>query len=70
MSTGTIENWFGNMAELGPLYPFVGTRFILFCAGVVFWIGWQISCTRAETARYAEELKKHGDSASLKKHLD
>lgn len=70
MSTGSIENWFGNMAELGPLYPFVGTEFLWFWVGVVFWIAWQISCTRAENAKYAEELKKHGNPASLKKLLD
>lgn len=70
MSTGAIENWFGNMADLGPLYPFVGTEFVLFCVGVVFWIAWQISCTRAESAKYAEEIKKHGDPAALKKRLE
>ena len=57
MSTG-IENWLGNMADLGPLYPFAGNEFILWCVGIVLWIVWQVSCTRAESKQYREEIDK------------
>lgn len=67
MSTGAVENWFGNIAELGPLYPFVGSEFVLVCVAVVFWVAWQVSCTRAENKQYREEIAKHGDDASLTK---
>ena len=33
MSTGNVESWSGNMAEIGPLYPFVGAEFALFVVG-------------------------------------
>ena len=69
MSTG-IENWFGNMAELGPLYPFVGSEFILWIIGVALWIIWQISCTRAENRQFQEEIDKHGSKQSLQDAID
>ena len=69
MSTG-IENWMGNMAELGPPYPFVGSEFVLWCIGVVLWIVWQVSCTRAESKQYREEIENHGDADSLKKAIE
>ena len=69
MSTG-IENWLGNMADLGPLYPFVGSEFILWCIGVALWIVWQVSCTRAENQQYRDEIEKHGDAESLNKAID
>ena len=70
MSTGEIENWFGTMADVGPLYPFVGSEFVLFCVGVVLWVAWQISCTRAESAQYREEIEKHGDKKSLREVVE
>ena len=69
MSTG-IENWLGNMAELGPLYPFVGSEFILWGVGVALWIVWQVSCTRAESQQYRDEIEKHGDAETLKKTIN
>ena len=69
MSTG-IENWLGSMTDIGPLYPFVGSEFLLWCIGIVFWIAWQISSTRAEDKQYKEEIAKHGDPETLKKLID
>ncbi|MGR8948892.1 MAG: hypothetical protein ACU84Q_12650 [Gammaproteobacteria bacterium] len=69
MSTG-IEHWFGSMADIGPLYPFVGSEFLLWCIGIVFWIAWQVSCTRAEDKQYKDEIAKHGDRETLKKLID
>ena len=40
MSTG-IESW-KNLAEIGPIYPFVGTEGILVLIGVVLWVGWHL----------------------------
>ena len=70
MSTGAIENWFGTMADVGPLYPFVGSEFALCCIGIVLWIVWQIACTRAESAQYREEIEKHGEKISLKQAIE
>ena len=69
MSTG-IENWSGKMAEIEGLYPFAGGEFIWWIIAVALWIIWQISCTRAESAQYKEEIAKHGNADSLASHVD
>ena len=69
MTTG-IENWLGSMADLGPLYPFVGSEFVLWIIGVALWLVWQISCTRAENRQYQEEIDKHGGKKSLADAID
>jgi hypothetical protein len=61
MSTGTFDSWGGNMLEIGPLYPFVGSEMLLVIVGVVFWVGWHIWQARMESANYADDM------ATLKK---
>lgn len=62
MSTGEITSWTGTMADVGPLYPFVGSEFLLFLVGLVFWIGWHIWQLRMEKSNY------QGDSETLKQN--
>lgn len=69
-STGAIENWLGNIADIGPLYPFVGSEFTLWCIGIFVWILWQVSCTRAESRQYREEIEKHGGKESIQELID
>jgi len=56
MSTG-IESW-KNLAEIGPLYPFVGTEVALVVIGLVLWIGWHILQIRAEKEEHEEVIKQ------------
>ena len=43
MSTTTVESWAGaDLSQIGPIYPMVGTEFILFLVGLAFWIGFHI----------------------------
>ena len=61
MSTGNIESWSGNMAEIGPLYPFVGAEFALFVVGMVLWILWHV---RQAASRRSSTKKKCSASAA------
>ena len=70
MSTGNVENWTGNIAEIGAAYPFVGMETTLVVVGVVFWIGWHILQLRAESRELEEEVRKHGNAESLNRVLD
>ncbi len=70
MTTGNVESWSGNMAEIGPLYPFVGAEFALFVVGVVLWILWHVRQARIETEQYEEEVQRFGSPESLNKILD
>lgn len=70
MSTGNVENWTGNIAEIGAAYPFVGMETTLVIVGVVFWIGWHITQLRAESRELEREVREHGNAESLKRVLD
>jgi len=64
MSTGSFENWHGNMLDIGPLYPFVGSEGLLIILGLVFWIGWHIWQHRMESANYKDDMEtlRHDDN--------
>ncbi len=70
MSTGNVESWTGNMAEIGAAYPFVGIETPLMIAGVVFWVWWHICQLRSENRELEEAVKKHGNAESLNKAID
>ncbi len=39
MSTTQVETWVGaDLSQIGPIYPMVGTEFILFIICVLFWL--------------------------------
>ncbi|MFK8082745.1 MAG: hypothetical protein AB8B97_20895 [Granulosicoccus sp.] len=70
MSTGNVENWTGNIADIGAAYPFVGMETPLVIVGVVFWIGWHIVQLRAESRELEHEAREHGNAESLNRVLD
>ena len=70
MSTGSFENWAGNIADIGPIYPFVGTEFLLWIIGMALWIVWHVIQTKRENRMYEEEVKGFGDKESLKRIID
>lgn len=51
----TIESWGGNMLDIGPMYPFVGTETILYAIGLGAWIIWHIWQLSIESAEYKHE---------------
>ena len=55
MSTGSFENWAGEIAEMGVIYPFEGTETILAVIGIAFWIWWHIKQISDEKKEIAEE---------------
>ncbi|HEX7811486.1 MAG TPA: hypothetical protein VF460_06220 [Burkholderiales bacterium] len=70
MNTGRIENWAGNIADIGPIYPFVGTEFFLFLIGLVFWIAWHVLQFRVESREFKEDVARVGNPEGMKKALD
>ena len=70
MSTGMIESWGGTIAEIGPMYPFVGTEVLLTLLGLAFWIGFHVLQSRAETRIMEDEVRRFGDEAGLREALD
>ena len=68
MSTTQIETWAGvDLAEVGPIYPMVGSEFLLVMVGIAFWLIFHILQARIEkremeadeaAARSPERLKR------------
>jgi len=58
MTTGDFTDWAGTIADIGPVYPFVGTEFLLVIAGVAFWIAWHIAQLRKEADKLKEDDNK------------
>ncbi|MDH3412302.1 MAG: hypothetical protein OEM98_07445 [Gammaproteobacteria bacterium] len=67
MSTGNFENWAGNISDIGPIYPFVGSEVFLWILGLVLWIAWHVIETKRENRTYEEEVRKYGDPENLRR---
>lgn len=68
MRTGLIENWTGNPAEIGPMYPFVGFEVPVVLVCFILWILytiWQMRFEHTHYAREEQELRK-SDSKVLR----
>ncbi len=70
MSTGMIESWAGNIADIGPMYPFVGAEVLLTVIGLVCWVAFHVLQTRAETRTYEEEMRRFGDDKGLREAFE
>lgn len=57
MTTGDFENWAGNIADIGPIYPFVGSEVLLVILAFVFWFGWHVLQTRQENQEHKDSVK-------------
>lgn len=69
MTTGNFESWGGNITDIGPIYPFVGTEMFWFILGLVLWIVWHVIQSRKETRIYEEDIARFGDPEGLKSAL-
>jgi len=66
MATGSVESWSQNVADLGPVYPFVGSEWLWLIIGVAFWIGWHVWQLRFENDTYRREAAHYKGEALLK----
>ncbi len=64
MRTGLIENWTGNPAEIGPMYPFVGFEVPVVLVCFILWILYTIWQMRSEYTHYAREEQEFRKSDS------
>lgn len=59
--TATVETWAVDLAEVGAVYPMVGTEGILVAILVVFWLGWHVWQARHENEEYQKEMDRLKD---------
>jgi hypothetical protein len=57
MSTGNVTTWSGNILDIGPIYPFVGSEMLMVVIGFVFVIGWFVLQARVESREIGEDLR-------------
>lgn len=66
MSTTIVETWSGtDLAATGPIYPFVGSEFLLWILGLIFWIGFHVLQARIEKRELAEDARLAGERDRL-----
>ena len=69
MSTTGISSWAVDLGEIGAIYPFQGTEFLWFLAGVAFWIIWHIVQLRQEDQTYEDDLRHLKDPEKLERAM-
>ncbi len=70
MTLEEVGNWSGNITDIGPLYPMVGSEGILVLIGLVFWIGWHIWQFRMENANYQDDLETMKQNGNFNRALN
>lgn len=66
MSMTNVDSWAVDLANVGPIYPWVGSEMIMFIVAVVCWIAWHIWQAKFETETYKEEVASHATAENLK----
>jgi len=70
MSTGNFTNWDGDLTQIGPIYPFVGSEVWMVIIAVIFWIVWHILQIRAENQQHDEEAANLRKPGNLQKAVE
>ena len=70
MSTGNFANWDGDLLQIGPIYPFVGSEMLMVILAVVFWIGFHILQIRTENRNHDDSAAKLRQSGNLQKAVE
>ncbi len=56
LSTTIVETWTGaDLSQIGPVYPMVGSEFILFIIGLIFWLGFHLKQAAIEKREMQED---------------
>jgi hypothetical protein len=58
MATTMVESWAVDLATIGPIYPFVGSEFVLWLIGMALWLGWHVWQLRFENRTYEAERRR------------
>jgi hypothetical protein len=64
------STWAVDLANVGPVYPWVGAELIMVIVAIVAWILWHIVQIREEENEYVEDIKKYGSKEGIRKALD
>ncbi len=69
MSTIGLTSWAVDLANVGAIYPFQGSEFILAIVGIAFWVVWHIWQIGHENSELGK-MKGLVNSDKAKKAID
>ena len=64
------STWAVDLANMGAVYPWLGTEVIMVAVAVLAWLVWHIVQIREENQEYADDVKRYGSKEALEKALD
>ncbi len=70
MSTTEVTTWAVDLAEVGAIYPMVGSEVVLWVVGLALWIIWHVWQLKFENSSYEAQLEKYGTPEGLKEALE
>ena len=70
MSTGNFPNWDGNVLDLGPLYPFVGSEILMVIVLIVLWVAWHLLQMKGENDELDHRVAHFRQHGELQKALE
>ncbi len=70
MVNPTITSWAVDLAQVGAIYPWVGSERILYLIGLALWIGFHVWQIRFENCKLKMEEKQLAKGDTLKKCID
>ena len=65
-----MTSWAVDLKDVGAIYPFQGTETVLVIILLVFWIGWHVLQTRAETREFEHDLAADKSGDEQRKAID
>ena len=70
MSTNGMESWAVDLKDVGAIYPLQGSETLLVILLLVFWIGFHVLQTRAETREFERDVRADQSGEETKKMID
>ena len=68
-SNEDFDNWLKELADIGPLYPLVGSEGVWVTAVAFFWIWWHMAQIRIESQLDREQLEAIGELNDLYENI-
>jgi len=70
MSTNGLTSWAVDLKDVGAIYPFQGSEWLLVILLLIFWVGWHVMQTRQETAELEEDMAADRSGDETRKSID
>jgi hypothetical protein len=65
-----MTTWAVDLANVGPVYPWIGFELIMVLVAVALWILWHVIQIRQENAELERDIRLYGDRESIRKALE